>query len=191
MKKTIIALAAVGLLAVGAATAGYLGAGALYHDAKADGAAEARAELDAGVAAAASPDPAPADPVAAPLAPAAPAGDAATTAPTAKPSDTVDDPAKAPVAYFDDVKAAKKIGWPALVAVVLRGLFFLVSFLGGFLAPLRKGWVPDVLAIAGAGTAAMVDSALLGGTWLAVGFAALMAILYFKKPPERAPAGGA
>lgn len=160
MKKLalLLPICIVSALAAGLVTEG------LYNDAKADGAAEVRAELDAGVAAVADPATSPpSDPTAA--APADP-----------KPSDAIDDPTQNPGAYFDDVKAAKKTGWALFVLVLLRGL---LAVLGTWIPYLRKGKNATVLAGAGAVVSAAFDSMVLGGTWVAAVMAAVGAALWY------------
>lgn len=92
-----------------------------------------------------------------------------------KPSDSLDNPATDPVAAWDDAKAAKKIGWVALVFALGVMLAKLAGTLGKSirqLAWLDKGKtavvVGGVLAVGAAG----YDTLASGGSLLAVALGA-------------------
>lgn len=135
-----------------------------------------RLELDAGISATA-----PAGDIAtAPAAPAAP-----------RPSDSIDDPLRAPSAYFDDARAARKAGWPVLVLVIVRGLLYLLAGIGSRLGIDRLAFLSRGMWAAGisAGVAvvsAMLDVALLGATWFTIAAAGGIALLYLKSPAAKA-----
>ncbi len=108
----------------------------------------------------------------------------------APPSDSIDDPVKAPAAAFDDVKAAKKTGWTMLLLVVLimalRGLGYLKGL--SFLARDRVA-----IVIGGAITVAtaLYDTLVLGGTWVAALYAAAAALaIWWRSAKAVVPAQG-
>ncbi len=116
--------------------------------------------------------------------------DPATRPAVAPPSDSIDDPVKAPAAAFDDVKAAKKTGWTMLLLVVLimalRGLGYLKGL--SFLARDRVA-----IVIGGAITVAtaLYDTLVLGGTWVAALYAAAAALaIWWRSAKAVVPAQG-
>ncbi len=108
---------------------------------------------------------------------AAPTAPPVVTVPT-KPSDTIHDPATDPIEFVSDVKLAKRTGWPLAILV---GLFGLCKLLGRAknvkaLAWLGKGKIAFVVGCAGAIVAAMIDAIAGGGTLVAAGYAAAIAL---------------
>lgn len=90
------------------------------------------------------------------------------------------DPISSPAAAFDDVKAAKKIGW--LVAV-LAGLVLLGKGLARAsqtFAFLGKGKAAIVIALLGTTAAGCYNAAASGGSWTAVLIAAVVGIAHYK-----------
>lgn len=127
-----------------------------------------------------------------------PAG-AASPAPAPKPSDQLDDPLAAPGDAYADLVAAKRSGGWALA--LLAGLVMLTRTLarlpGAVGAWWRVGARATGLASAGAIGAAAFDALALGGTWIAVLFAAagagfaLLAPVPPPKPTLTGPDGAA
>lgn len=134
-------------------------------------------------------DPAPAAAPAAAAPPPAPAPAEAgsgvgTTTPA--PHEGIADPTKAPAEYIDDVRAAKRQGWP---------LAILVGVYGVLIALIRLGWVKKVngtaaAVVAGAASviAAVIDALVLGGTMWGAAFAGLGAVLLLLTPQKTAAA---
>lgn len=102
--------------------------------------------------------------------------------PEVKPSSTLHDPTTAPVAAWDDAKAARKVGWPALVFALATMLAIAVGTLGKNLkqlAWLNKGrWAVVVGGVAACG-AAGYDAAMGGGSLVALGLALWGAFLAY------------
>jgi hypothetical protein len=104
------------------------------------------------------------------------------------PADQLHDPVVDPLGALDDVRAAKKIGWPlALLAglvMVVRGLQTAASRWPsvGALAWLGTGVRAVVLAGVATVSAAAYNSLALGGTWFAVAVAAVGAALWLLAP---------
>lgn len=105
------------------------------------------------------------------------------------PADKLHDPVASPLAAWDDVTAARKIGWPV---AVLAGLVMICKGLGAIgrrkgkiaWAWLGSGKVPIVIGAIGAIAAAAYNALVLGGTLLAAGFAAIVsASHYFDAAP--------
>lgn len=102
-------------------------------------------------------------------------GSAIVTAPVTQPSDAIDDPVSNPAAAFDDIKAAKKLGWGvlalAIIIVACKGL----SKVGGVFKKLGEG--KFALVVGSVGTLAMTayNALMLGGTWVAALAAAIVA----------------
>lgn len=101
---------------------------------------------------------------------------------TPAPHESIDDPTKAPAEYIDDVRAAKRQGWP---------LAILVGVYGVLLGLIRLGWVKKlsgtaaaVVAGAGAVLASAIDALMLGGTWWAAVFAGAGALLLLFTPAK-------
>lgn len=84
----------------------------------------------------------------------------------------VDNPVTNPGAAFDDLRAAKKLGWPALVIVALTALFL---GLGTAFPALAKGTTAFILACGTAGLLAAGNTVLAQGSWMAVATAGLLA----------------
>jgi hypothetical protein len=88
----------------------------------------------------------------------------------------VDNPVTNPGEAFDDLKAARKIGWPALVIV---GLTMVLLALGSIfptrLGPLARGSVAFVFSCFSTGALAAGNAALDGGSWVALGTAGVLA----------------
>lgn len=105
---------------------------------------------------------------------ATPAPDAPVVTP---PADKLHDPVAAPAAAFDDVRAAKSVGWAAAVFAVLVMLARLLGRVQrySFLAWLGKGRTAVVVAGTGAIAAAVYNVAMEGGSWMALLFAAVLA----------------
>ena len=107
-----------------------------------------------------------------------------------KPSDKIHDPTSEPLEYVSDVKLAKRTGWPLAILV---GLFGLCKILGRAkdvkaLAWLGRGKAAFVVGCAGAIVAAMIDAVAGGGTLVAAGYAAAIALFGYidtgKKPSD-------
>lgn len=94
---------------------------------------------------------------------------------TTVPADKIHDPLSNPQAAFDDVKAAKKIGWGVLALTVLLIACRLASRLGGIFTKLGQGKFALGVAAVGAFAMTAYNAVLLGGTWIAALFAAMMA----------------
>ncbi len=89
-----------------------------------------------------------------------------------RPSATIDDPTVAPGAAWDDVKAARKVGWAATGLVAVRMLLFVVAWLGSkkqwkLTEPLRRNKVAWLVAAVPVVVAAAYDALMLGGSILA------------------------
>lgn len=110
------------------------------------------------------------------------------------PADQLHDPTSDPVAAFDDLKAAKKLGWPALVFAIVLIAARVAAKLGksvSFLAKLGTGRVAVYVAGAAAVAVAGYNAAALGGSAIAIAAAALMAafaLLDPEAPPKNEPA---
>lgn len=104
-----------------------------------------------------------------------------------KPSDSIDNPIEKPAEAFDDLKAAKKIGWTPLVFAVLVMLSLVASKLGGKFEFLGNGKMPVIVGAGGAIGAAGFDTVMLGGTWVAI-FSAIVVALAAAWTPKK-PAG--
>lgn len=113
-------------------------------------------------------------------------------APETKPADKLHDPLASPQAAFDDLKAAKKLGWGVLVLAVLIMTCRVLGRLGGAFKFLATGKV--AILIGAVGTLAMTayNALVLGGTWMAALAAAIVAGAAFwdaqAKPKESAKA---
>jgi hypothetical protein len=104
-------------------------------------------------------------------------GSAVAPAPAAPSVDALHNPAQAPLAAFDDLKAAKKLGWAmalfAALVMLLKAVAYVKDKLGG--VPLlgklaawlavnkRAVWIAGL----GAGCAAAYNALAEGGTWMA------------------------
>lgn len=115
-------------------------------------------------------------------------------APVIAPADKLRDPVSDPVGAFDDVRAARKLGWPlALLAVLImvaRGLQSAGQRWPNsrWLSWLNTGARAFVIAGAATVAAASFNTLALGGTWFAVAMAAVGAALALlaPKPPAAA-----
>jgi hypothetical protein len=99
-------------------------------------------------------------------------------------ADQVHDVLSSPAAAFDDVKAARKIGWPALVFVVALILARLAGKLGAIqgwpaLAKLNTGKVAVVVGGIAAIAAAGYNAAASGGSAIAIATGAFFALATF------------
>lgn len=109
------------------------------------------------------------------------AGSASTpAAPSASsPSDKLHDPLSSPGASWDDLKAAKKVGWAAAVFAFLVLLCKLLGRLKGKLSWLGKGKVPVVVGAIAALAAACYNAAVDGGAWTATLMAGFVALAHY------------
>lgn len=97
----------------------------------------------------------------------------ATTTTVAITADQVHDVLTSPIAAYDDVRAAKKLGWPALVFIVAIILARLAGKLGAIqgwslLAKLNTGKVAVVIGGVAAVAAAGFNAATAGGSMIAI-----------------------
>lgn len=101
--------------------------------------------------------------------------------PSAKPlpSSQLADPMESPQQAYNDLVAAKRLGWSLLVLAVLIMGCRLAGKLGGWFKPLATGRAAVV--VAGVGTLAIsaYNALALGGTWMAAAAAALVAFAAF------------
>ena len=118
------------------------------------------------------------------------APDAGSSSSAATPADKLHDPVSAPGAAWDDVKAAKKVGWPVLVFVVLIMLCKLLSRAKSlpYLAALGKGKAAVAIGALGALGAACYNAAADGGAWTALLVAGLVAIGHYFDADKKAEA---
>lgn len=101
-------------------------------------------------------------------------GSSVTAAPSA---DQLHDPLVDPVGAYDDVKAARRVGWAAALFAGLSMLVLAVGTVGRnvkALSWLGSGKAAIVVGLIGALAAAAYNAAAAGGTWLAMLFAAAM-----------------
>ena len=98
------------------------------------------------------------------------------SAATAAPSDQLHDPLSAPAAAFDDLKAARKIGWPLAILAALVITAKLLSRLGGVWSKLGTGHAALAIGALSAGSCAAYNALALGGSWMAVGLALIVAL---------------
>jgi hypothetical protein len=127
------------------------------------------------------------------------AGSAAAAAAAAapRPSDALTNPATSPVAAWDDVLAARRVGWPAAVFACVTLLALALGTAGArfaWLSWLARGTAATLLgALAACGTAGY-DAAIAGGSPAAVGSAAVLAVFAFwqarRTPVPRQPEHG-
>ncbi len=97
------------------------------------------------------------------------------------------DPLESPGDFWDDVKNAKRTGWPALVVVLL---FAALRLARGKIAWLRNGTNAAYSAAAMTILAACVDWLAGGGTWVAAAAAALASIALLLNPISSKSLGG-
>lgn len=100
----------------------------------------------------------------------------------ATPAPTVHDPMTDPSGYISELEAAKKSGWPLFVLVGVYGLCELLAAggkTGGKLAWLGKGRISVVIGGAAALATSAINALAAGGTWMAVGAAALFSLLLY------------
>lgn len=116
-------------------------------------------------------------------APSSPAPDAAPA-----PHTTIADPTVAPGEYIDDVRTAKRHGWPLAILVAVYGVL---------IALIRRGWLKKVsgtVAAIGSGAslviAAVIDAVMGGGSWFAAAFAGGGALLLLFAPQNTPAAKG-
>jgi len=105
----------------------------------------------------------------------------AASTPTAAPADKLHDPVSSPAAAWDDVKAAKKVGWSVLVFAVLVMLAKLASRAKGIkiFAVLGKGKVAVVVGAVGALAASCYNAAAEGGAWTAMLMSGVVALGHY------------
>ena len=101
--------------------------------------------------------------------------DAVPVPPTASPSDQLHDPITAPSASWDDLKAAKKIGWALAVLAFVTMAARLAGKLGGWFTFLSTGKTALVIGAGGALGAAGYDALANGGSWMSVAVTAIVA----------------
>lgn len=95
----------------------------------------------------------------------------------ATPADGLRDPLLDPIGAIDDVKAARRVGWAAVLGAVLTMLSLAVGTLGRTvkaLAWLRSGSWAIAVGLVGALGAGAYNAATQGGSWMAVVFAAMI-----------------
>lgn len=98
-----------------------------------------------------------------------------------KPADKLHDPIDNPKAAYDDIKAAKKVGWGAvaLVALILVcRVLGRLSKLGGVFKPFKRlgeGKVAVVVASVGTLAITAYNALILEGSWMAAALAAIVA----------------
>jgi hypothetical protein len=109
-------------------------------------------------------------------------GSAATPSTEAAPADQLHDVVDAPKAAWDDVAAAKRVGWSVAVFAGLVIIARLAARLGRnvkLLAVLGRGKVAVVIGAAGAIGASCYNAAIAGGAWTALLSAALVALGHY------------
>lgn len=89
------------------------------------------------------------------------------------------DPVSSPGGSWDDLKAARKVGWPLAVFVVLIALCKLAARLGGKWKLLGAGKVAVVIGAVGAVAASCYNAAADGGAWTATLMAGAGALLHY------------
>jgi len=102
--------------------------------------------------------------------------------PAAPHADQLPDPVSHPAAAFDEIKAAKKLGWPIVAFVALMFAAKAAGRLGksvAWLAWLGRGKAAVVVGAAGALGASCYDAATSGGSWMAILFAGVMAVGHY------------
>lgn len=117
------------------------------------------------------------------------AGSASAPAPTATPADKLHDPAAHPAAAWDDLKAAKKVGWPL---AVFAGLLMACKLLKRaqkykLAAFLSKGKMPVLVGMVGALALACFNAAADGGAWTAVFVAGVTALAHYRDADPTTP----
>lgn len=106
-------------------------------------------------------------------------GSAAAAPAASTPADKLHDPLAQPGASWDDLKAAKKVGWAAAVFAALVLLCKLLGRLKGKLSVLGKGKMPVIIGGVAALAAACYNAALDGGAWTATMVAGMMALAHY------------
>lgn len=109
------------------------------------------------------------------------------------PSSGIDDPLANPQAAWDDVKAAKLVGWGVAILVALIIMARVLARLGGVFAFLGKGKAALVIAGVGATAIAAYDALMLQGSWVSALAAALIAAAAYWNPtakPKTEPVDG-
>ena len=89
----------------------------------------------------------------------------ATAAP--QPSDALHDPLASPAAAFDDLRAAKRIGWGVAFLVGVIMLCGILGKLGGIFAPLGTPRVLFAIGSVSTFAATAYNAVYLGGAWVA------------------------
>lgn len=95
------------------------------------------------------------------------------------PSSQLADPLTSPQQSYNDLKAAKRLGWGVFALALLIVGCRLAGKLGGWFKPLATGRVAVVVAGIGAVAIAAYNALALGGTWMSAGAAALVAMAVF------------
>lgn len=107
-------------------------------------------------------------------------GDAgAVSVSAAAPADSLHDPVSSPPAAWDDVKAARKVGWPLVVFAALIMLCKAFRRAGERFAWLATGKMPVVVGALGAIATSCYNAAADGGAWTATAFAGLMGLSHY------------
>lgn len=119
-------------------------------------------------------------------------------APAAPSADQLHDPAESPRAAFDELKAAKKLGWGVAVFAGLAMLFKVLAYvkdklagkpvIGKVAAFLAKGKTAIWIAGLGAGCAAAYNALAEGGTWMAAVGVLVVKAFALMSPTTAAPA---
>lgn len=112
----------------------------------------------------------------------------------AAPADSLHDPLSAPAAAFDDLKAAKKVGWPLAILAGAVIVSRLLGRAGGIFKPLASGKAALVVGAVGAASCSAYNALALGGSWLAVAMALVVAAAAYwdshaKPKAEPVPSG--
>jgi hypothetical protein len=97
----------------------------------------------------------------------------------AAPASQLHDPVGSPAAAFDDIKAAKKLGWGLMVLAALIMLCRVLGRLGGKFKVLATGRVAVVVAAVSTLAVTSYNALALGGTWMAAASAAVVALAAF------------
>lgn len=110
-----------------------------------------------------------------------------------KPSDKLHNPVTDPFAAIDDARGLKKNGWPILLLGVLIMLARGLGAAGERWPKLKSliklgGIVGTVVVAIGTVASAAFDSLVLGGSWYAVGVAAIGAVILLIHPNPKKPA---
>jgi hypothetical protein len=97
----------------------------------------------------------------------------------AQPAAQLHDPISSPAASWDDLKAARKVGWPLVVFAGLIMLSRLAKRASERFAWLARGKTPVIVGALGALGAACYNAAATGGAWSATLFAGVMGLSHY------------